>query len=59
MFGLFKKKSEIEKMQERYDKLMQEAFNLSRTDRKASDLKYAEADQLMKKIESLGAQDAL
>ena len=48
---LFKKKSKVEKMQEQYEKLMKEAFNLSRTNRMASDLKYVEADQLAKRIE--------
>ena len=28
MFGLFKKKSEVEKLQELYKKLMEEAFKL-------------------------------
>jgi len=35
----------------RYKKLQEEAYKLSRTDRKAADLKYAEADELMKEIE--------
>ena len=29
MFGLFKKKSEVEKLQEKYEKLMKEAYQLS------------------------------
>ena len=53
MFGLFKKKSETEKLQEEYQKLMAKAFDLSKTDRAASDLMYAKADDIMKKIESL------
>lgn len=53
MFGLFKKKSEADKMREKYESLMKEAFVLSKSDRTASDLKYAEADQLMKQLESL------
>jgi len=32
---------------------MSEAFDLSKTDRKASDAKYAEADKIMKEIEAL------
>ena len=55
MFGLFKKKSEKEKLQEKYQKLMEESYRLSKTDRKAADLKYAEADELLKKIEALPA----
>jgi len=28
MFGLFKKKSEVEKLREQYEKLMNDAFNI-------------------------------
>lgn len=55
MFGLFKKKSEVEKLQEKYQKLMKEAFDLSKSNRSASDTKYAEADEVQKKIEALRA----
>jgi hypothetical protein len=53
MFGLFNKKSEKEKLQERYSKLMKEAFELSHTDRKAADLKTAEAEAIANKISAL------
>lgn len=53
MFGLFKKKSAEDKLREEYQKLMSRAFELSKTDRTASDQLYAEADQLMSKIEEL------
>lgn len=53
MFGLFKKKTEVEKLQEQYQKLMKEAFDLSKTNRSASDEKYAEADKIQKQIETL------
>ena len=53
MFGLFKKKSAEEKLQERYQKLLKEAFDLSKTNRSASDEKYAEADKVLKEIEAL------
>ncbi len=55
MFGLFKKKSEAEKLKEQYEKLMKDAFYLSKSDRTASDAKYAEADVIMKKIEAITA----
>ncbi len=51
--GWFSKKSEKEKLQEKYQKLVSEAYKLSHTDRKASDLKTAEADALIKEIEKL------
>ncbi len=56
MFGLFKKKSKIEALQERYKKLMKEAYDLSTVNRTQSDQKYAEADAVMHEIESLRAQ---
>lgn len=55
MFGLFKKKTEKEKLLEQYKKLQEEAYRLSTTDRKASDAKTAEAAELLKKIDALEA----
>ena len=57
MFGLFKKKSEVEKLEERHAKLLEEAFALSKTDRAAADRKTAEAAELEARIDALrGAQ---
>lgn len=53
MFGLFKKKSEVEKLQGTYKKVMAEAFKLQSINRTDSDKKYLEADNILKKIESL------
>lgn len=53
MFGLFKKKSELELLNEKYKKLLKEAFDLSTSNRKESDLKYGEADQVMQQIVKL------
>ena len=53
MFGLFKKKSELEKLTEQYKKLSQESFELGKVDRAKADLKYAEAEEVAKKIEQL------
>ncbi|QNM85826.1 Lacal_2735 family protein [Polaribacter pectinis] len=55
MFGLFKKKSEVEKLQEKYKKLMEEGFKLQSINRSDSDQKYLEADNLLKEIEKLKA----
>lgn len=52
--GLFSRKSEKEKLQDKYKKLVDEAYKLSHSDRRASDLKTAEADEVLKKIEALG-----
>ncbi|WP_141239671.1 Lacal_2735 family protein [Croceivirga radicis] len=53
MFGLFKKKSEKEKLQQQYAKLMKEAHTLSTSNRKLSDEKAYEANEVMKQIEKL------
>lgn len=53
MFGLFKRKTERERLQERYAQLMEEAYNLSSSNRRLSDDKVYEAESIMKRIESL------
>lgn len=53
MFGLFKKKSLKEKLQKKYRKLLSEAHQLSKSNRKASDQKMAEAEDVLKQIEAL------
>ncbi|WP_157811678.1 Lacal_2735 family protein [Tenacibaculum sp. SZ-18] len=56
MFGLFKKKSEKEKLQKLYTKLLADAHKLSTSNRKLSDEKVYEAEQVMKQIEALEKQ---
>jgi hypothetical protein len=56
MFGLFKKKSEKEKLQEQYASLMKEAHQLSTSNRKLSDQKVFEANEIAKKIEALPSE---
>ncbi|GAA4230539.1 hypothetical protein GCM10022291_00950 [Postechiella marina] len=53
MFGLFKKKSEKEKLQVKYEKLLKEAHTLSTSNRRMSDQKTFEAEEVMKKIEKM------
>lgn len=53
MFNLFKKPSELERLEKAYRKLLEESFRLSTTDRKASDLKRAEAEEVLKRMEAL------
>ncbi|MDX6747705.1 Lacal_2735 family protein [Polaribacter sp. PL03] len=50
MFGLFKKKSEVEKLQEKYKKIMEDAYKLQSINRTDSDTKYKEADDILKEI---------
>jgi len=53
MFGLFTKKTEVEKLNLQYKKLLEEAYKLSTSNRKLSDLKTAEANAILEKIEHL------
>lgn len=53
MFGLFKRKTETEKLQNRYKKLMAEWHDLSSIDRSASDTKYAEALKVLDQLDEL------
>jgi hypothetical protein len=53
MFGLFKKKTEKEKLQVKYEKLLKEAYTLSTSNRKLSDQKTFEAEEIIKQIEEL------
>lgn len=53
MFNLFKKKSEKEKLQAEYESLLKESHRLSTSNRKMSDQKAYEAEEVMKKLEKL------
>lgn len=53
MFGLFKKKNPIEKLQVKYKELLKESYELSTSNRKLSDAKVAEAEEVLKQIEEL------
>jgi hypothetical protein len=53
MFGLFKKKTEKEKLQEEYTKLLKKSHALSTTNRAESDKVAAQADELARKIEKM------
>ena len=53
MFGLFKKKSEKEKLTELYNKKKEQAFRLSRTNRKEGDRLEKEANDILNKIDKI------
>ncbi|KAB2917322.1 Lacal_2735 family protein [Oscillatoria amoena NRMC-F 0135] len=53
MFGLFKKKTEAEKLTEEYKKLLADYHRLSTINRKEADLKMAEAEAIAKKLDAL------
>ena len=53
MFGIFKKKTEKEKLQVKYEQLLKESFQLSKVDRTKSDAKLAEANAVMDQIDQL------
>tara|TARA_B100000963_G_C22577925_1_gene649423 strand:- start:1228 stop:1434 length:207 start_codon:yes stop_codon:yes gene_type:complete len=55
--NIFSKEKDLEKIKVKYikahNKALKEAFALSKTNRKASDAKYAEADAIAKEIDFL------
>ena len=53
MFGLFKKKTEREKLEAQYDELIKKSYELSHSNRGESDRVQAEAQEVLKKLEAL------
>jgi hypothetical protein len=53
MFGIFKRKTKLEKLEEQYRQLLDEAYKLSTINRRQSDQKTAEANEILKQIEAL------
>ena len=50
MFNLFKKKSKVEVLQKKYEKLMTKYHKLSTINRTESDKVYAEAQEILNQI---------
>lgn len=53
MFKIFRKKTELEKLQKEYSRLLKEAHILSTSNRKLSDQKIFEAEEIIKRMETL------
>ena len=53
MFGLFKRKSEKQKLTELFNKKKEQAFRLSRTNRKEGDRLEKEANDILNKIDKI------
>ena len=53
MFGIFKKKTEKQKLQETYNKLLENAYKVSHFSRTDADKIMAEAEEVAKKIDLL------
>jgi hypothetical protein len=58
MFGLFKKKSPVDKLEAKYKKLLKEAYDLSTVNRTESDKKQAEAQEVLEQLEALKKDSA-
>ena len=58
MFGLFKKKSEKEKLTELYKKAKEQAYILSKTDRRESDRLEKEASDILEKLDVIDKNNA-
>ncbi|MCB0483845.1 MAG: Lacal_2735 family protein [Flavobacteriales bacterium] len=57
MFNIFKKKSELDKLNDTYKKLLEEAYRLSHSNRVAGDAKMAEANEVAQRLEKLRLGD--
>jgi len=53
MFGLFKKATPKDKLEKKYRELMEQAHKYSTTNRKLSDQKVQEAEEVMQELERL------
>ena len=53
MFGLFKKANPKDKLEKKYRDLMEQAHKYSITNRKLSDQKVQEAEEVMQELERL------
>ncbi|TVP46095.1 MAG: Lacal_2735 family protein [Mongoliibacter sp.] len=53
MFGLFKKKTEIEKLQEEYKQLLEKSHKVSHSNRTEADKLMAQAEDVANKIDDL------
>ena len=53
MFGIFKRKTEKEKLLVRYKKIKDEAYRLSKIDRRKSDEKEKEANDILDAIDKI------
>ena len=53
MFGLFKKKTEIEKLQAEYERLLKKSFELSTVNRAESDKIATKADEIGRRIDAM------
>ena len=53
MFGIFKRKTEKEKLLVRYKKIKDEAYRLSKIDRRKSDEKEKEANDILDTINKI------
>jgi hypothetical protein len=57
MFGWLKSKSPEEKLEALYKQKLKEAFDLSKVNRAAADLKTAEAEAVAQELDALRKQD--
>ena len=57
MFGIFRKKSKVEKLKIKYKKLIAEAHKYSKVNRKLSDRKMVEANEILNQIDQLNKSE--
>jgi hypothetical protein len=57
MFGLFKKKSPLDKLYAKHKKLLERSYQLSHTNRAEADKLQAEAEEVRKEIDELKSKE--
>lgn len=58
MIGFFKKKSEKEKLNQKYMKLLEESKRMSTSNRSESDRIMAEAEKVLDRIKAIEAEES-
>lgn len=53
MFRFFKKKTEVEKLQAKYNQLMKAYHELSKINRREAEKSYVEAEDILRQINSM------
>jgi len=53
MFNFFKKKTKMQNLEDKYKRLTEEAYNISKYNRAKSDAKTAEANRVLSEIEMI------
>jgi len=57
MFRFFKRKTEVEKLQTKYNQLMKDYHELSKVNRREAEKRYVEAEDIIRQINAMQKTD--